>query len=52
MINEITLTRAPVILGGGLPLFGELSRNIKLEQARAQAYPNGFVQERYQVSYR
>ena len=51
LINEVTLTRAPVLLGAGLPLFGPLKRSIKLEDARSQAFPNGFVQTCYRVSY-
>ncbi|MBF4406045.1 dihydrofolate reductase, partial [Vibrio anguillarum] len=26
LINEVTITRVPVILGGGIPLFGKLEK--------------------------
>jgi dihydrofolate reductase len=51
LINEMTLTQAPVLLGAGRALFGMTSRQIKLEGAEAIAYPNDFVQVRYQVNY-
>ncbi|MGB0805425.1 MAG: dihydrofolate reductase family protein, partial [Salibacteraceae bacterium] len=51
LINEMTLTRVPTILGEGIPLFGESKYTIKLEQAKATAFPNDFVQINYQVSY-
>ena len=51
LINEITITRIPVLLGKGKPLFGETSHEIKLEEAEATAFPNDFVQVRYKVSY-
>jgi dihydrofolate reductase len=51
LINEITITQAPVLLGDGIRLFGHLSNRIKLEKSDAKAYPNEFVQVRYQVSY-
>ena len=52
LIDEICLTRAPVLLGGGIPLFGKTDRQIRLENARATAFANDFVQVRYEVSYR
>ncbi|QFU23187.1 dihydrofolate reductase family protein [Shewanella eurypsychrophilus] len=51
LINEMTITRAPVLLGEGIALFGKTFKDIKLEQAQAIAYPNGFVQEKYRVNY-
>ena len=51
LINEITITRAPLILGGGIPLFGKLEQNIKLIESKATAYPNEFVQVQYKVDY-
>ncbi|MCK6264449.1 dihydrofolate reductase family protein [Vibrio sp. ZSDE26] len=51
LINELIITRAPLILGQGIPLFGPTSRPIKLEQASAKAFPNDFIQVRYKVSY-
>ncbi len=52
LIDEICLTRAPVLLGGGIPLFGKTDRQIRLENARASAFANDFVQVRYDLSYR
>ncbi len=50
-INEITITRAPIVLGDGIPLFGKTEHNISLKNATAIAFPNGFVQVKYLVEY-
>lgn len=51
LINEMTITRVPVLLGKGKPLFGETAGDIKLEKAQATVFANDFVQLRYQVDY-
>lgn len=49
LINELTITRIPVLLGAGLPLFGGAGPEQKLKLAHVTASDNGFVQERYIV---
>jgi dihydrofolate reductase len=51
LINEITITRAPILLGEGKPLFGKTYNDIKLTNAKSTAFPNDFVQVSYKVSY-
>lgn len=51
LINEMTLTRVPVLLGEGKPLFGKTTQDIKLEKSKATVFPNDFIQVHYKVSY-
>lgn len=51
MINEITITIAPLLLGEGIPLFGSIQPGIKFTESKAVAFPNDFVQVKYKVSY-
>eukprot|EP00919_Chromeraceae_sp_WS-2016_P080015 GHVR01189309.1.p1 GENE.GHVR01189309.1~~GHVR01189309.1.p1 ORF type:complete len:186 (-),score=14.95 GHVR01189309.1:46-603(-) len=51
LINEMVITKAPIILGEGIPLFGKINHIIKLNNSEAIAYPNDFIQVRYAVSY-
>lgn len=51
LINEMTITRVPILLGQGKPLFGKTIQDIKLEYAEAIAFPNDFIQVHYKVSY-
>jgi len=51
LINEMTITQIPVLLGSGISLFGKLPKHIKLENAQAIAFPNDFVQIKYKVNY-
>lgn len=51
LINEMTITLIPVLLGQGKPLFGTTTQDIKLEEAEATAFPNDSVQVQYKVSY-
>ena len=49
LIDEITATVIPVILGEGIPLFGPLENDVLLNHVRTKAYDFGFVQTTYQV---
>ena len=49
LIDEITITTIPIIIGEGKPLFGSLSSDVKLELISSQGYDFGFVQSKYRV---
>jgi len=49
LLNEITITVVPVLLGAGRPLFGSLPHDVKLTTLRSRAYEFGFVQSTYRI---
>lgn len=49
LIDEITITRIPVLLGSGISLFGELNRTLPVRLIAVSGSDNGFVQVRYHV---
>lgn len=49
LIDELTLTVIPVLLGKGKPLFGALPRDVALELVSSRAFDFGFVQSKYRV---
>lgn len=49
LVDEITLTTIPILLGQGIPLFGSLEEDIKLKLLESRSWKNGFVQTKYQV---
>ena len=51
LINEMTITQAPILLGAGKKLFGELKQKIRLENAQSTAFANDYVQVKYDVNY-
>ena len=51
LINEMTLTLTPVLLGSGIPLFGKLLKQINLEDAQSTTFPNNFIEIKYKVKY-
>ena len=49
LIDEITITRVPVAIGDGIPLFASTEKDIKLTHVITTAYEFGFVQTTYQL---
>lgn len=49
LIEEMTISRMPILLGDGIPLFGDLEQDIKLELMGSKTFPSGVVQSRYKV---
>ncbi len=49
LIQQIIITTIPVLLGGGIPLFGPSSHDIKLRHIETQQFPSGLVQSKYEV---
>ena len=48
-IDRLTITRVPVLIGEGIPLFGDLPRDVRLKHIRTKVYPKGLVQTEYRV---
>ena len=49
LVDEMTITTIPILLGEGLPLFGKLEKDIKLELVKSESFKNGFVQNKYKI---
>lgn len=49
LIQRLIITRVPVLIGEGIPLFGTLPHDIRLRHVATQHYPSGLVQTEYQV---
>lgn len=50
LINELTITLVPILLGSGRSLFGALAHDIELNQISVRSFSGGFVQNRFLVS--
>jgi dihydrofolate reductase len=48
-IQELTITRLPILIGEGIPLFGALDSDVRLQHVETKVYPNGFVQSKFYV---
>jgi dihydrofolate reductase len=49
LVDEITVTQIPVLLGEGRPLFGPLRHDIALDLVESRSFESGFVQSKYSV---
>ncbi|MGA9981156.1 MAG: dihydrofolate reductase family protein [Candidatus Sulfotelmatobacter sp.] len=49
LIQRLTITRVPVLIGEGIPLFGALPRDLRLRHVATQHYPSGLVKSEYEV---
>lgn len=48
-IQRLIITRVPVLIGDGVPLFGALAGDIPLRHVQTRHYPSGLVQSEYQI---
>ena len=49
LIQRLIITRVPVLLGEGIPLFGPLPHDVRLEHLATRQYRTGLVQSEYLV---
>ena len=49
VIERLIVTRVPVLIGEGIPLFGSLDRDIRLSHIATRSYPSGLVQSEYRI---
>jgi dihydrofolate reductase len=49
LIQRLIITRVPVLIGDGIPLFGSLPQDIRLRHVATRSYPSGLVSSEYQV---
>jgi len=49
LIQSLVITRVPVLIGDGIPLFGSLPHDVKLRHIETRQYKSGLVRSEYQV---
>ena len=50
LVQRLIITRVPVLIGDGIPLFGSLPRDVRLRHVATQHYASGLVKTEYFVS--
>lgn len=51
LIDRMTITRVPVIIGTGIPLFGPTRHDVRLEHVATRTYASGLVTTEYAIAY-
>jgi dihydrofolate reductase len=49
LVQRLVVTRVPVLIGEGIPLFGPVPRDIRLRHVATRQYAGGLVQSEYEV---
>ena len=49
LIDRLIVTRVPVLIGEGIPLFGPLPRDVKLLHVATRTFKSGLVQSEYEI---
>ena len=50
LIQRLIITRVPVLIGTGIPLFGAIAHDIVLTHITTRTYPSGLVTSEYAVA--
>jgi dihydrofolate reductase len=48
-VDRLVITRVPVVIGTGIPLFGPTPHDIRLRHLATRSYIGGLVQSEYEV---
>ncbi len=48
-IDRMVITRVPVLIGAGIPLFGPVPHDISLRHVTTRSYNGGLVQSEYEI---
>ena len=49
LIDRFVITRVPVLIGAGIPLFGPLPHDMSLRHVATRSYNCGLVQSEYEI---
>jgi dihydrofolate reductase len=49
LVNRLVVTRVPVLIGEGIPLFGSLPHDVRLRHVSTRHFASGLVQSEYAV---
>jgi dihydrofolate reductase len=49
LIQRLIITRVPVLIGEGIPLFGALPRDVQLRHVATEHYASGLVKSEYRI---
>lgn len=49
LVQRLIVTRVPLLIGEGIPLFGPLPCDVRLRHVSTQSYASGLVKSEYQV---
>ena len=49
LIHRLIISRLPVLIGEGIPLFGSVPEDIPLHHVATRTYPDGMVQSEYET---
>jgi len=49
LVDRLIVTRIPVLIGEGIPLFGRVPRDVPLRHVQTRSFPSGLVQSEYEI---
>jgi dihydrofolate reductase len=49
LVDQLVVTRVPVLIGEGIPLFGALPHDVRLTHVSTRSFPSGLVQSEYRI---